>query len=257
MNTVKAMFSRKWIGPTIVVFLGMLLLIRLGIWQLDRLEERRAENVELIAALNADAINLNEDDIDYSDLEALENRLVTVAGVYDYDDQLILKVQNWEGRAGVHLITPLLIDGSDTAVLIDRGWIPQSDMEAGNVANYDVNNPVTLEGYFALSQIISRNQGVPQTGGPQSEVYRVDIAAIQPQLDYEIAPVYVIESPPADITADDLPLNEARDVAVTEGSHLSYALQWFSFAIMLLVIYFVLVRRSLPKKELDWEDEAE
>ncbi len=247
MTTVKALFSRKWIVPTIVVFLGMLLLIRLGIWQLDRLEQRRAANVELIAALEASPIDLNAG-FPEEELAKLENRKVVALGVYDLDEQIILKIQNWQGRAGVHLITPLMLDGSDTAVLVDRGWIPQSDVDEGAVDNYNVSAPVQVDGYLALSQIISRNQGNAVSAGPQSEIYRVDIEAIQPQLDYEILPVYVIESPPAD-GVDEIPLNEPRNVEVSEGSHLSYALQWFSFSIMLAVIYVVYVRRAVKKTE--------
>ena len=255
METVKALFSRKWIGPTIVVVLGMLLMIRLGIWQLDRLEQRRAANVELIAALDAQPINLNEETLD-GDLEGLENRLVVVAGVYDLDEQIVLKVQNWQGRAGIHLITPLLIDGRDTAVIVDRGWLPQTDVDENKIGTYDVAQPVQIEGYLALSQIISRNAGQPLPSAPQTEMYRVDIEAIQNQLDYEIAPVYLVESPRND-GVDDLPLNPARNVEVSEGSHLSYALQWFSFTIMLAVIYFVLVRRSLKKAEQRVVDETD
>ena len=250
MSTVKALFSRKWMAPTIVVFLGILLLLRLGIWQLDRLEQRRAANVDLIAALESPPIDLN-DELLVMDLAALENREVVVSGVYDLDEQIILKIQNWGGRAGVHLITPLLIDGLDTAVLVDRGWVPQSDVDNGEISKYDVTESVRLDGYIALSQIISRNEGKVQPTGPQSEMYRVDVAAIQPQLDYETAPFYLIESPSA--TDDELPFNEARDVEVTEGSHLSYALQWFSFSSMLAVIYLVYVHRSLKKGQPDLE----
>ena len=247
MTTVKALFSRRWIIPTIVVFLGMLLLVRLGIWQLDRLEQRRAANVELIAALEASPIDLN-DGLPDEELSALENRKVIASGTYDLDEQIILKIQNWQGRAGVHLITPLLLDGSDTAVLVDRGWIPQNEVDEGTVGNYDVNELVQVAGYLALSQIISRNQGNAVSTEPQSEIYRVDVEAVQPWLDYDILPLYMIESPPAD-GMDELPLNQARNVEVSEGSHLSYALQWFSFSIMLAVIYVVYVHRASKKAE--------
>lgn len=252
MTTVKALFSRKWILPTIVVFLGMLLLIRLGIWQLDRLEQRRAANVELIAALQAPPIDLNEGLPD-EELSGLENREVVASGRYDLDEQLILKIQNWQGQAGVHLVTPLLLDGLDTAVLVDRGWVPQTEVDEGAVGTYDVSEPVQVTGYLAPSQIISRNQGNSGNNGPQSEIYRVDIEAIQSQLDYEILPLYVIESPPED-EVDELPFNVPRNVEVTEGSHLSYALQWFSFSIMLAVIYLVYVHRAVKKSEQPSED---
>ena len=255
MRTVKTLFSRKWILPTIVVILGVFLLLRLGIWQLDRLEERRAANVELIAALESPPFDL-ADGLPDGELSALENREIVATGVYDLDEQIVLKVQNWQGRAGVHLVTPLLLDGLDTAVLVDRGWIPQSDVDEGTLGNYDFTEPVQLAGYLALSQIISRNEGNTSVAKPQSEMYRIDIDTIQAQLDYEILPMYVIESPPME-ALDELPLNEPRDVEVTEGSHMSYALQWFSFSIMLVVIYLVYVHRAVNKVEMVAVDEAE
>ena len=129
---------------------------------------------------------------------------------------------------------------------MDRGWIPQSDVDEGTVGNYDVRESAQVGGYLALSQIISRNQWNTANADPQSEIYRVDIAAIQPQLDYKILPMYVIDSSPGEGT-DELPLNEPRNVEVTEGSHMSYALQWFSFSIMLAVIYVVYVHRAVKK----------
>jgi surfeit locus 1 family protein len=108
---------------------------------------------------------------------------------------------------------------------------------------------VQVAGYLALSQIISRHQGNPGNVVPQAEIYRVDVEAIQRQLDYDILPLYVIESPPEG-EVDELPFNQPRNVEVTEGSHLSYALQWFSFSIMLAVIYVVYVHRAVKKGEL-------
>ncbi|MDO8753616.1 MAG: SURF1 family cytochrome oxidase biogenesis protein [Anaerolineales bacterium] len=44
---LKKMFSRAWLLATLLVFAGTALCIRLGIWQLDRLEQRRAFNAQV------------------------------------------------------------------------------------------------------------------------------------------------------------------------------------------------------------------
>ena len=243
MSLLKALFSRKWIIPTIVVLLGMALLAWLGFWQLDRLEQRRAANAVLEAVLASPPISLTGEPLPETP-EALRNREVTVTGVYDLDNQILLKLQNWQSRTGVHLITPLLIEGSDTAVLIDRGWIPQEAVEAGDVALFDETGTVTVEGYIALSQTLS--QSTP-TDTFQPEIYRVDVAAVEAWLPYELYPFYVIQSPDGN---EELPFRAEREIDLSEGPHMGYALQWFAFTLMLGGGYLAYVQRSLKKKEV-------
>ncbi len=57
---LKKMFSRAWLFATLLVFAGTVVCIRLGIWQLDRLEQRRAFNVQVESMQAADALNLNQ-----------------------------------------------------------------------------------------------------------------------------------------------------------------------------------------------------
>ncbi len=243
MSLLKALFSRKWIIPTIVVLLGMALLAWLGFWQLERLAQRRAANAVLETVLASLPISLTGEPLPEIP-EALRNREVTVTGTYDLDNQVLLKLQTWQGRTGVHLITPLLIEGSDTAVLIDRGWIPQEAVEAGDVALFDKTGPVTVEGYIALSQTLSRST---PTDAFQPEIYRVDVAAIKTWLPYDLYPFYVIQSPAG---KEELPFQVEREIDLSDGPHLGYALQWFAFTLMLGGGYLAYVQRSLKKGDV-------
>jgi cytochrome oxidase assembly protein ShyY1 len=56
---LRALVGRRWRWVTLAVLALMLVLARLGIWQLDRLAERRAANAQLAAALSAAPIDLN------------------------------------------------------------------------------------------------------------------------------------------------------------------------------------------------------
>ena len=243
MSLLKALFSRKWIIPTIVALLGMALLAWLGFWQLDRLEQRRAANAALEAALASSPISLTGEPLSET-LEELRNREVTVTGAYDLDNQILLKLQNWQSRTGVHLITPLLIEGSDTAVLIDRGWIPQEAVEAGDVEMFDETGTVTIEGYIALPQTLSKST---PTDTFQPEIYRVDVDAIETWLPYELYPFYVIQSPDGN---EELPFQAEREIDLSEGPHMGYALQWFAFTLMLGGGYLAYVHRSLKQHKV-------
>lgn len=242
---LKSLVSRRWIGATLAVLLGMALLVRLGFWQLDRLEQRRAQNAQLGAVLEGAPLQLPTDELPASTAE-WENRLVTVSGTYDYAHEGRLILQSWGGRNGVHLITPLLIDGSNTAVLVDRGWIPDDEATPDKLAAYQTQTTVSVAGYIALTQTLRRQ---PETAVTGAEWYRVDVAAIAAQLPYDVYPFYIIESPAAG-GDQALPYRAERQIDLSEGPHLSYAIQWFIFATTLGVIYLVLVARRSQANEV-------
>jgi surfeit locus 1 family protein len=234
-------FSKRWRWATLLVLVLTAVFIRLGIWQLDRLAQRRAQNQQVIAVLDSPPFEMEAASIPAA--QQVAGRWVTVTGEYDLDHQMLLLLQNWQNRAGVHLITPLLLDGGETAVLVDRGWIP--DSERGNLAAYDVTGPVSLTAYVALPESLGR-QAAPDTGF-QSEIYRVDTAVIQTQLPYDLQPVYLV-IPPDETGNSQWPYRQPREVDISDGPHLGYALQWFAFALIAIVGYAYFVRRSETPK---------
>ena len=119
----RALFSRKWWWVTLVVLLLMAVFLRLSVWQMARLQERRTANALLEQALAAPPLPLTAVSLPINP-QSLENYNVLVSGSYDFDNQVALIVQNWNGQAGIHLIAPLVAVDGQTAVLIDRGWIP-------------------------------------------------------------------------------------------------------------------------------------
>ena len=247
--TVRALFSRRWWWVTLAVVAGMVLLARLGLWQLDRLDQRRAYNAQVAQALAAPPLPLTGEPLT-GELTDLRNREVMVHGRFDFDEQMVLKVQNWQGQAGVHLITPLLIEGSENAagtaraVLVDRGWIPIAEATRERWPQFEEPGPVAVHGFIALSQPLSRFAASnPQPAEPQQEWFRVDIPAIQPQLPYELLPVYVVQTPPAEGNVA-LPYRSEAEIDLSEGPHLGYAIQWFTFSLMLGVMYVVFVSKD-------------
>jgi surfeit locus 1 family protein len=208
-------------------------LARLGIWQLDRLQQRRARNAEFVRHVSAEPLTLTGEPLPAEPAD-LKDRLAVAKGQFDFDQQIILTQQSWQGRPGVHLVTPLFIEGSKKAVLVDRGWIPAADAENGDLARFNVDGNLLISGMLRPSQILTGGRE-SIVDSPQRDWYRVDIEAIQDQIPYELLPVYLIQAPESNM--DELPFKAEQDLELSEGSHLAYAIQWFLFAIILALGY--------------------
>lgn len=241
---IRLLFSRRWWSATLLVLLGIGVMLRLSIWQLDRLGQRRAANEAWRQTLTAAPLHLNDARLP-ADLAALENRAATVTGVFDFASQMALLVQTWQGQPGIHLVAPLRLSGSETAVLVDRGWIPQTAADPSQWAQFDEAGEVTLSGYLALSQTVSRKTAVPTPTAGQTGWYRLDIAAMQTQIPYPLLPIYFWQAPSA-TTPPTLPYRVAPEITLTEGSHLNYAIQWLLFSLILGGGYLYLVRQRTP-----------
>jgi surfeit locus 1 family protein len=248
LSLLGALFSRRRWWTTLVVLLGMAVLARLGIWQLDRLEQRRARNVAIIQKLELSPLDLTGESLP-DDLSGLKNRRGTAHGEFDFSHQVALLYQNWQGKPGIHLIAPLVIYDGSKAVLVDRGWLPTDQAAMENWSQFDEPGPVAVTGFIQLSQTLPARAGaVAQTFPvePKAEWYRVDIDAIQAQVPYELLPIYILATPTEMSTAN-LPYRVEPEFDLSDGPHLGYAIQWFIFSAILGVIYV----RIVTKKEGD------
>jgi surfeit locus 1 family protein len=239
-------FSRRWWKTTLLVLAAMTVMIRLGIWQLDRLEQRRVFNNRVATQIAEDPLILSGQAIE-SDLYGMEYRSVIIRGEYDLNRQVVLRNQDWQGRLGVHVLTPLMIDGGESAVLVDRGWIPYEDFTSGKLDRYDVPGQTQVEG------VIRRSQSKPTIGGRADQVPGpgeaalvawnwINIGEISHQLPYSLLPVYVTALPGSG--SPQLPYRSELELDLTEGPHLGYAFQWFIFAAILGIGYPVYIRRE-------------
>ncbi len=244
---LRILFSRQYWWTTLVVIFGMVVLARLGIWQLDRLEQRKARNAEIVRQLELPPLSLTDETLAGDDLAGLKNRRATARGEFDFSYQIALLYQNLQDTPGIHLITPLVIEGSSQAVLVDRGWVPIDQAAPENWPQFDEPGPVSVTGFIQLSQTLPARAGkdaqqIPPE--PLSEWYRVDIEAIQAQVPYELLPIYILESPPDEGDAN-LPYQVKPQFDLSDGPHLGYAIQWFIFSLILGIVYI----RIVTKKE--------
>ena len=192
--------------------------IRLGVWQLDRLAQRRARNAVLAERLALPPLEISGRGIA---VDSARPRRVAARGVYDFTREQTWPGRSFEGTPGVALITPLrLSDGAE--VLVDRGWAPSPDAYHVDHGAYLESDTAAITG-IALVPPRGRGDVDPQRGGFLPFVIQ-------------------LEQPPP-LAGRGLPRRWPAP-ALDNGPHLSYAVQWFSFAAIILVGTAALLRRS-------------
>lgn len=204
--------QRREITLGIVAAVVVTLCVEAGVWQLGRLEQRRARNARAAARLALPPFEVHAG----ISADSARQRRVVARGVYDFAAERTWPGRSFEGTPGVALITPLrLADGS--AVLVDRGWVPSPDAFHVDHAAYVEAERVRIEG---IAFVPPRGRGDVETTGFLPFIVQLE----QPE-------------------SQGLPRRWPPPV-LDNGPHLSYAIQWFSFALIALVGTVALIRRG-------------
>jgi surfeit locus 1 family protein len=223
------MRKRDWLLLS-TILLASAVSVRLGIWQLSRRSERLAFNELVEERLGQTPMDLSGNTIDPQELEY---RRVRFLGSFDYEHEILLRNRSFNGQPGVHIITPLLTTESEAAVLVDRGWVPleQSDRESRRL--FQIPGKVEVLGIARASQpepsLSFLADPTPSPDQPFLEAWRfLTIERIQRQMPYPLQSIYIEQTGP-DLRPGELPRSDP-DIDLSQGPHLSYAIQWFSFA---------------------------
>lgn len=243
---------RRRLALALVALLLSALFARLGFWQLERHGERReaAERgrermamPSLHAAGPADLARLPP-------AESLAWRRIELEGRWDPEREILLAPRSHEGRPAVELLTPLLL-GPDTAVLVLRGWLPSPDAlhapvrrarpPAGEatvcgVALRPASSPADPEGRDRAA-----GRRVVVDGEERLALRRIDLETASDHLPYLVMPFYVRMLTSG---ATGSALRPPPPLEAGAGPHLSYAIQWFAFALITLVGTGFLLRRG-------------
>lgn len=232
-STSRLFFTRRWLVRFVAGLLLATACVLLGLWQLDRNEQRADRNA--VVEANANAAPVPIDDLVTSDEpvpDTLEWRPVTVDGSYDTDRQLRLRLRPVGGERGVHALVPL-VTADGTAILVDRGFVPGAD---------DVAIADPPDGRVRVTGRLRPTESGRGLGGDVADgaIRHLDLATLA---DVWQIPMYQgwlevsDESPPADQPLESLP-----DPTTEAGPHLSYALQWFLFATIGVGGFVLLIR---------------
>ena len=211
------------------------LFVRLGFWQLGRLSERRARNALVIARLGEPPVPFAK--LPRDSAEARYRR-ARISGTYDFGHQVVFVNRIRDGAPGVQLVTPLVPDSGvlgDTVVLVDRGWVYAPDGTTVDTAAW--REPDHLDGSGYVQEYLVLGQFAAVLPGHPSWYRWLDPVVIAKSIGRPVAGYYVVLDSGAS-AGPRLP-QRVPTPPLDEGPHLSYAIQWFSFAAIALAGSFM------------------
>lgn len=232
--------------------------VRLGFWQLDRLQERRAANDLRRERVALPPVEIGPATATLLPVDSVGWRRVEARGVYDFRREIVLRGRSHQGRPGVELLTPLRV-GDGTAVLVLRGWLPAPDGLRAPLESGRPTPAADAEGDGGRDTVTVRGVAVPgpaasapkdkgkeegeaagveddsapvrfrMAGEEHAVLARADPRAAARALPYPVAPFYIHAQEPGPAGPE---LRPARPLETGSGPHLLYAIQWFSFALI-------------------------
>ncbi len=232
-------YWKRWVGLVIFAVVLVAAFVRLGDWQLDRREVKRERNATIVAQQQAPVATFGEafgDPITAED----QYRRVRVQGTFDPDHQLQVRYRTNEGTSGYEVVVPLRT-ASGEWLLVDRGFAPRPKNgplpDAKSLA-VPPTGVVTVEGYVMASETGPQTATTPEAGSTRL----INTAAIGEWSGLPLVDGYL--SATAMDPAQDGGLVPVALPELSEGPHMSYAVQWFSFAVIGIVGTFILIGKD-------------
>ncbi len=210
------------------------ILLTLGVWQLNRAEEKRAliglqeqrqssEKLVLSATMPGSA-------------EALLYKPIQAVGHYDGNHQYLLDNQVSKGKVGYFVLTPFRLNNENKAVLVNRGWLPlgkgRSDLPDVNVELREITMTGRINRFPTVGLKLVGAE-IPTDSWP-ALVQVIDTDVLAKQLGYPLFNFQVELDKEAGYGFK----REWREpLTMSPEKHVAYAVQWFLLAITLTVLF--------------------
>ncbi len=216
---------RKLIGPFLFSLVAFVILIALGVWQVKRLHWKEGLLADIAAAQVNPPVPLAQIPRQFTK--------VVVNGTWDQANAVLYGTDVRIDKLGSFLVEPLLRP-NQPPVMVDRGFVPDgwkaTDVPgaAVSVVGY-IRNPDRMAWWSVADDPAERHF---YTLNPVNIAARMGMTQPEP---------YVLVSM-GDSTAYPEP---SHDFPTLPNNHLSYALTWFSLALVDMVMFVLAARKTL------------
>jgi surfeit locus 1 family protein len=224
----------RWIVAIVVGIMISLLFIRLGIWQLDRLDERRAQNTTIEGRMAEPPRPLVGILGQYGgDADAMAYRHAVAEGEFRTDDEFFSIGRTYGDLSGTLVATPFdLEDGS--VLIVVRGLVPPGTPGPPAPGYEPAAGVMRIEGPLQPGEESTAIGESPPDAGDLTSLSRLDLEYIDRWVSGDVLPVLLFLEGWTVLNPENIPEPIPRP-ELTEGSHLGYAVQWFAFA---LIVFF-------------------
>jgi cytochrome oxidase assembly protein ShyY1 len=229
---------RRWLA-----WLALAILFAVACWFLSQWQfARRAQVVAAIEQLDA---NYGMPPIDLPTAQAgkpdsLKWRPVKVSGIYLLNELLLVRNRPSNGNPGFEQLIPLkTADG--TVVFVNRGWLP-----TGNQQDKPDVNPLPVSSQVTIVGNLMPSEPLTQRGAPSGQLPVANGYLAARQLGFPVRSTVrsfylrLISETPA---AEKSPKAFSKP-QITEGNHLSYALQWLIFGLLAFTALGLAIRKE-------------
>ncbi len=222
------LLSRRWAGYLALTIVFAIVCVLLGQWQFARRAEARAEISRIDANYDATAVPLKDalPELTSYDDESQKWSTVSMTGTYLTDYQTLVRNRPLNGNPGFEVLVPLqLTDGR--VFIVDRGWVP-----TGSAQDAPDEVPAAHSGVVRVDARLKAGEptleGRSAIDGQIATIHLPDMAERIGQPTFTGAYGLLVSEDPSPAITPKKAVKPERD----EGPHLSYALQWYVFAIM-------------------------
>ncbi len=230
--------------PTAIVVILAPLFIGLGVWQLDRAEQKRniATSLEMRRKLPLLPFSNH-----LPEARQLQFRKITAAGRFLADKTVLIENRKYRGKSGFHVITPLRTDSGEV-VLVNRGWIPgQGEALPADIPSVQAEVIIEGEVSIPLPPALELKLNLEQTDATPHWPY-LTLGNYSSWSGLEIQPFLILQA------ADDASglIRRWPRPQVDDAMHIGYAIQWFAFALIVVAIW---LRLSITRRSTTGDDE--
>ncbi|CCK31075.1 hypothetical protein BN159_6696 [Streptomyces davaonensis JCM 4913] len=240
------LLSRQWVILTLVALLLIPTMIRLGIWQMDRHDERAARNQLVSDALSAKPVPVEELTAPGRTITTEERyRTVTATGHFDTDDEVVVRRRtNADDEVGYHVLTPFVLNDGKV-LLVNRGWIPAdgTSQTAFPKVPAPPRGELTVTGRLMPDETTEASGIKNLKGLPDRQIMLINSAHEAERLDAEVLGGYIAQTGPE--PKGDTPEQLGKPGDENAALNYAYAIQWWLFAVGVPVGWVILVRREL------------
>ncbi|MGF1593186.1 MAG: SURF1 family protein [Kiloniellaceae bacterium] len=224
---------RPTFWATVFTIPALAILIGLGSWQVQRMYWKEGEIALRQERAEGPAVPLPGSFPDPAEVEFIR---VALEGTFLHDQEFHLGARTEGGRVGYNVVTPLrLNDGR--VLLVNRGWVPENRRDPATRAEGQIEGEVRIEALLRTDGWKGVEFAKPPNDPEDRFYFWLDLPVMADYVEEPIVTEVYADAVASEVPGG-LPIGGQTRIQLPDD-HLEYAITWYSFAVILLVIYFL------------------